>query len=597
MSNSTIAKVFLNTTQQHSTKQLMFYKKSDQWIGLSGVDIYNTVKDITFALRSIGITGDSSVAILSQNSPRWAMADYGIICAGSKSVSIYPTLVSKQIEYIINNSESAAVFVENTEQFNKVKEIKDNCPTLKTIVQMDDNCISDVDGEFNFKKFLDMGTEYSNTSDKSFESYIDDTVEDDTVTLIYTSGTTGDPKGVMLTHKNIISNVQGTLGKVDINETDTLLSFLPLSHSFERMGGHFLAFSVGATVYYAESIETVPANLVETTPTVVLSVPRLYEKMYAKVLDNVKSAPKIRQNIFWWAQSIGEQIKLIRSSGAKISPCMNFKLKIADKLVFSKLKAKVGGKLRFFVSGGAPLSKDIGEFFDSAGVIILEGYGLTETSPVLTCNTVNERKFGTVGKVLDNVQVKIAKDGEILAKGDNIMKGYFKNDKATKEVVDSDGWFYSGDIGEFDEEGYLKITDRKKNLIVTSTGKNIAPANIENALFTSEYINQIIVLGDLKSYLTALIVPQFENVVRFLESKDISLSDNEAIVSHPEVKKLYESEILRLSDGFAKYEVVKRFELLTDEFSIEKGELTPTLKVIRRGVVKNYSENIERLYS
>ncbi|MFQ6610298.1 MAG: AMP-dependent synthetase/ligase, partial [Fidelibacterota bacterium] len=353
----------------------------------------------------------------------------------------------------------------------------------------------------------------------------------------------------------------------------------------------FTAFSKGSTVYYSESIETLPQNMIDVKPTVMLSVPRLYEKMYAKVLDNIRTESNAKQKIFWWSISTGREILEYKLNGKTPPFMLRKKYGIAKKLVFDKIKDKIGGRLRYFVSGGAPLSQEIAEFFAAANVMILEGYGLTETSPVLTANTPTELRFGTVGKPLNNVEVKIAQDGEIIVRGPNIMMGYYKNDTETKEVLDDDGWFSTGDIGFLDDDGYLKITDRKKNLLVTSGGKNVAP------LVNSIYIDQAVVIGDKRNFISALIVPNFEYVSKYLTGNGISLSDPEAIIEHPDAISLFDREVQKSMESFSNYERVKKFSLISSPFTIEKGEITPSLKVVRKVVISNYSNLIESMYS
>ena len=445
--------------------------------------------------------------------------------------------------------------------------------------------------------FLDVGDEYEKGSSSSFEDLVNIAEPSDLLTLIYTSGTTGNPKGVMLSHGNMMSNVEGISKLITFDQTEKFLSFLPLSHSFERMGGHFTAFSVGAQVYYAESIETVPDNLQEVKPSVVLSVPRLYEKMYARVREGLKIAPEARQKIFWWAIGIGKQATEYRLKNQTLPFALSLKHKIADKLVYSKVKDRVGGRLRFFVSGGAPLSKEIAEFFAAADITILEGYGLSETSPVLTTNSPGNIRFGSVGKTLFNVDVKIADDGEILAKGPNIMTGYFNNEEATREAIDSDGWFHTGDIGHLDDEGYLYITDRKKNILITSAGKNVAPAPLENSLVTSPYIEQSVVLGDKRNFISALIVPSFDAVGNYLKEQGRNPLANDEIIADPDVMLLLKNEISSAMDGFSNYERVKEFSLLPRLLTLENGELTPTLKVVRKVVLENFSDSVNMIYS
>ncbi len=597
MTYSTVSRMFNQVTNDHLNRDLYFYKKDNKWRGISGSEIRSTVKDIAFALQSLGIGKGDNVALLSNNSPRWAMSDYGIICSGAATVSVYPTLIPFQVEFILSNSQSKVVFVEDQTQLDKVLQIWGNCSLVQAVIVMDDSYNGDEARVQNFKDFLDVGTKKSQESETTFEEMIEAPEPGDLLTLIYTSGTTGNPKGVMLTHGNMMSNVEGISQIITFDSTEKFLSFLPLSHSFERMGGHFTAFSVGAQVYYAESIETVPENLQEVKPSVVLSVPRLYEKMYSRVREGLKSAPEARQKIFWWAIGVGKEASQYRLENKPLPFMLGLKHKIADKLVYSKVKDRVGGRLRFFVSGGAPLSKEIAEFFAAADVTILEGYGLSETSPVLTANSPEFTRFGSVGKPLFNVDIEIADDGEILAKGPNIMTGYFDNEAATLEAIDTEGWFHTGDIGHLDDEGYLFITDRKKNILVTSGGKNVAPAPIENAMVNSPYIEQSVVIGDNRNFISALIVPSFEAVEAYLKDAGKSVSGNEAMAEHPDVLALLTAEVSNAMEAFSNYERVKEFAVLPRLFTIEEGELTPTLKVVRKVVLDHFSQEVDKIYS
>ena len=596
MSYTTISQMFDYTTNQNLTKAL-YYKKGKNWVGLTGLDIRSTVTNLSFGLRSLGMESGQNAAILSNNSPLWAMSDYGIICSGAATVSIYPTLIPSQIEYILNDSKTSLIFIENQEQYEKIKSIWSNCPSLKNIVILDNSDTGDTENVYTFNSFIEIGIEYSKLSDLTFDLLVNTAAPTDLLTLIYTSGTTGNPKGVMLSHENLIANMEGIGKLINFETDDVFLSFLPLSHVFERMGGHFTAFSRACTVYYAEGIEQVPANLQEVRPTIVLSVPRLYEKMHARIVEGLKSAPAARQKIFWWAIDVGRNYSMLSIPGKKIPLILAVKHKIANKLVYSKVRERMGGRLKFFVSGGAPLSQAIGEFFAAAGITILEGYGLTETSPVLSSNSPEALRYGSVGKPLFNVEIKIDTDGEILAKGLSIMKGYYNNEEATKEAIDSEGWFHTGDIGEFDDDGYLKITDRKKNILVTSGGKNIAPAPMENVMVASPYIEQVVVIGDKRNFISALIVPAFESVESYLIDHDKTVTSHAAIVEHSDVIALIGREVNKAMESFSKYERVKKFTLLPRLLTLEKGELTPTLKVVRRIVLSNFDEYVNSMYS
>ncbi len=436
-----------------------------------------------------------------------------------------------------------------------------------------------------------------NENNVDFSEMVSRSKPDDLLTLIYTSGTTGTPKGVMLTHGNLCANITSTVKGIEFTDDDTLLSFLPLSHVFERMGGHFSSFSKGCTIYYAEGIEKVADNMGEVKPTLMLSVPRLYEKMYTGVMEKVKAGSPLKQKIFFWSLNVGQKVVEHSLINKPVPFLLGLKHKIATKLAFSKIHDRVGGKLRFFISGGAPLAQEIAEFFSSAGIQIMEGYGLTETSPVLTTNLPDQFRFGTVGKPIDGVSINIADDGEILAKGPNIMRGYYNDEESTKEVLTDDGWFSTGDIGEIDQDGFLKITDRKKNLFVTSGGKNVAPAPLENSLATSSYIDQVVVLGDKRNFISALIVPNFDNIKTYLSSMEKSVSGNEAMIEHQDVLDLIDKEVSDAMSEFSNYEKVKVFKLLSEPFTIEKGELTPKMSIVRKIVISNNHDLIESIYN
>ena len=596
MTFSTIPEMFLNTTNNFADKYLYYYKKADQWIGLKGKDIKNVVHEISAALKSLKIENQDKVAIMSNNSPRWAMSDYGILCSGNVTVTIYPTLVQSQVDYIINDSGSKLIFVENKIQMDKAIKSQENCHDLAYIIVMNDTYEGDNDRVLNFLDFLELGNKYISDNEYNLENITTAIKPNDLLTLIYTSGTTGTPKGVMLSHENLCSNIIATTTLVEFTDNDTLLSFLPLSHVFERMGGHFSSFSRGCSTYYAEGIDKVADNMGEVKPTLMLSVPRLYEKMHTGVIDKVKAGSSLKQKIFYWSLDIGRKVSEHNLSNKEIPGLLKFQHKIASKLAFSKIHERVGGRLRFFISGGAPLAQEIGEFFSSAGIQIMEGYGLTETSPVLTTNLPDQFRFGTVGKPITGVEIKIADDGEILAKGPNIMQGYYNDPESTDKVLSKDGWFSTGDIGEF-EDGFLKITDRKKNILVTSGGKNVAPAPLENSLATSPYIDQVLVLGHSKNFISALIVPNFEIVTKYLSSINKSVSGNEAIIEHNDVIELISNEVENAMVDFSNYEKVKVFKLLSEPFSIDKGEMTPKMSIVRKVVMRNHHDLIESIYN
>ncbi|MFP5288744.1 MAG: AMP-dependent synthetase/ligase, partial [Thermoanaerobaculia bacterium] len=418
---------------------------------------------------------------------------------------------------------------------------------------------------------------------------------EDLATLIYTSGTTGTPKGVMLTHENIASNVSNALTDIDIRNDQTALSFLPLSHSFERTVD-YCYFYRGTTIAYAESVATVAQNMGEAKPHVFVSVPRVYEKVLAKVNEGAAAGSPIKQKIFAWAVDVGKRSLPWRLKNQKPPGLLGIQLGLADKLVFSKIKERLGGRFLFALSGGAPLARDVAEFFWGAGIPIYEGYGLSETSPVISVNTPKAVKMGTVGRPIPGVEVRIAADGEILSKGPNIMKGYWNMPQETAEVIDSEGWFHTGDIGELDQDGFLRITDRKKELIINAYGKNVAPAPIENSLKGSRFIGQAVVIGDRRKFLSALLVPDFEALKPWADRQGIKTASNEALIRDPQVQALFKGEVDKVNTGLASFEKIVAWELIPNEFTLETGELTPTQKVKRRVINQKYGDVLERLY-
>lgn len=591
MSYKTIAEMFIQCVEQFADNPAFFDKIDGEWQKKTYREAGDIVENLASGLASLGVQKGDKIAIISTNSSRWAFADYAITGLGAVTVTVYPTLTTPHMKYIFDDSETHYAFVGNKEQLDKTKSLIQECEHMKGYVLMDDSD-DDTDKVFGFSSLIERGKAYKESSDFDFKAIASTINPDDLLTLIYTSGTTGNPKGAMLSHNNLIANIKSGKKSIHIDESDVFLSFLPLSHVFERMVGHFSGLSSGGRVYYAESIDTVADNMGEIKPTIMASVPRLYEKMYAKIIDKVSNDPPLRQKIFWWAISVGKEAMPNICKNSRPSGWLGFKFGLAEKLVFSKIKERVGGRLRFFVSGGAPLSQEIAEFFAAANIIILEGYGLTETSPVITNNRLEDVKFGTVGKPIDGVEVKIAEDGEIICRGENVMLGYYNNEAATRDVIDENGWFHTGDIGEFDEDGFLRITDRKKNIIVTSGGKNIAPAPMEIALIASKYIEQVVVLGDRRNFVSALIVVAQETLSEWANEQGI---DGE-IIQDERTDKLFENEVSKAMAGFAHYETVKKFKLVADEWSVESGELTPTLKVKRKVVEKKYADLIDSIY-
>ena len=571
----------------------MRVKRGGRWEAISYDTLLERVETLSLGLIELGVRPGDRVGILSENRPEWAIADYACLAACCSDVPVYPTLPASHIEYILRDAGAVALFVSNHDQLNKILEIRANLPALQHIIGFDDGL--EGSGVLSLESVYQRGRLVMDRVPAWRQAALEAGPED-VATLIYTSGTTGDPKGVVLTHGNITSNVVAGLEVLPLREGDECLSFLPLSHIFERMAGHYCMMQSGTVINYASSIDAVAAEMEERRPTVVLSVPRLFEKIHSRVMENALAGSAIKRRIFFWARGVGERWVDYELSGRRVPAGLAMAYALARRLVFSKLQARVGGRLRFFVSGGAPLSPEIAKFFFAAGLPILEGYGLTETSPVITVNHPGRTRLGTVGPAIPGVEVRIADDGEILTRGPHVMKGYFNKPDATAELIDADGWLHTGDIGELDEDGFLKITDRKKDLIVTAGGKNIAPQPIENLARSSKFVSSAVMIGDRRRFPSMLIVPNFDKLVEWARQRNLLFADVAALTALPEVQEKMEREVRKTLRNLAQYEMPKKFLFLPRDFSIESGELTPKLSVRRRAVEKNFQREIEALY-
>ncbi len=586
----TLITLFDQAVQEYGDKPALAHKpKGGTYQDITYTEFGESVDAFSKGLQTLGVEKGDRVAILSENRPEWAISDFGILKAGAVNVPMFSTLTSAQVGFILKDSGAKIICVSTNEQLQKVNAITDELPSLDRIIIYNEVEEEIPEGVSQFVDVCQLGKD----SDIQLDSVSD---EEEIATIIYTSGTTGNPKGVMLTHANFISNYNAAKTLVDVSKTDVLLSFLPLSHVFERLGGHYVPIFSGAKVAYAESTFTVAQNMQEVSPTVMLSVPRLYETMHDRVLHAVQAGSSLKQKIFHWGVSVGSKVSSAIQQGKRPSAMLQLKQNIADKLVFAKLKTATGGNLRFFISGGAALPQSIAEFFHAAGILILEGYGLTETSPVISLNYPEKWKFGTVGPPIPGIEVQIAEDGEILTRGPHIMKGYFNNDSATAEVIDGEGWFHTGDIGIIDEDGFLKITDRKKNIIVLSNGKNVAPQPIESQLVQSPYVNQIMLLGNERKNIAALIVPNIDALKSWAADNDVDSSDISDLLKKREVEQLIQKEIRERLSDFADFEQVRRFALLEKEFSQEEDEMTPTLKLKRNVIIEKYADVIQEMY-
>lgn len=590
---STLTQLFFEAIDRFSSKgAALRYKQGGKWHDVTHQELARKVHHAAVGLWEVGVQPGDKVGILSTNRPEWAIADYACLTARCADVPIYPTIPGNQVAYILNDSGATAVFVADHAQYQKIAEHRQQLPSLKHIICFDGPI--EGDGVITLQELCQRGA----AAESEYPNYKQDACAigaNDLATLIYTSGTTGSPKGVMTTHRNIASNIEAALKVLDIGPEDSVLSLLPLSHTFERTAGHYVMFHSGATISYAESIDQVPANLLEVRPTIVLSVPRLFEKIYARVLENATTGGGVKRRIFFWSRNTAESWADLALAKKPIPGGLSLKKKVSDKLVFSKLKARTGGRIRFFVSGGAPLYPEIARFFYAAGIPILEGYGITETSPVLAVNPLDAPRMGTVGPALPGVEVKIAADGEILARGPNVMAGYFNNPEATREAIDEDGFFHTGDIGEFDSDSYLKITDRKKDIIVTAGGKNIAPQPIENTVKANKYVLNAVMVGDTRKFPIILVVPNSDGLELWATEEGILANPGE-FLNHPEVVTKIEAEVMGCFGELASYEIPKKVLIIENDFSIEAGELTPTLKVKRKVVEEKYKDRIEAMY-
>jgi long-chain acyl-CoA synthetase len=591
----TLTRLFFDAVQKYDRPDALQYKEGGAYRQISHRELADRVRHVALGLQELGLQPGDRVAILSENRPEWAIADYACLNSALTDVPLYPNLPAEQLPYLINDSGAVVIFCSTNAQSAKVAEVRAKCPSLKHVIGFS---ATKQPGEDMTLADLETKGKAADTPERqaAYKARALSVKPDDLATLIYTSGTTGDPKGVMLTHDNIYSNVLAAAATVPFAGRDSCLSFLPLSHIFERMAGHYLMMHTGTSIAYAESMDTVAFNMTEVHPSLVLSVPRLYEKIYARVLDNALSGSAIKKQIFFWARNVGEKWADEKLAGREPGGMLALQYKLAHKLVFSKLAARTGGKLRYFVSGGAPLAPEINKFFYAAGMTILEGYGLTETSPLIAVNSPSKFRIGTVGPAALGSEIKIAEDGEILTKGPNVMKGYYKKPEATAEVIDKDGWFHTGDIGTI-EDGFLRITDRKKDIIVTAGGKNIAPQPIENAVKTNKYVSQAVMIGDKRKFPIMLVVPNWDNLEKWAKQGNIIWPDRRQLLAMPTIQKKMEKEVLGQLHGFAHFEMPKKIGLLEHDFTIERGELTPKLSVKRKVVDKAYKDVIDGLYA
>ncbi|MBP7586552.1 MAG: long-chain fatty acid--CoA ligase [Thermoanaerobaculia bacterium] len=586
MAIRTLSELFL-VAAGFDRQACLMHKVDGRYVAVSTAELVRQVRQIAKALVDSGVRPGDRVALMAENGPHWPAVDFATLCIGAALVPIYPTLLPEGAAYVARDSGSRVLFVQGRERLEGLLEVRADMPAVERIVAIEASGVAP-EGVESLESFMARGA----AADQAWlERMAAQAKPEDLATLIYTSGTTGDPKGVMLTHDNLVSNAVTGCEVLGLEGSFTALSFLPLSHSFERLVDYCF-FYKGITIAYAESVQTVAANLLEVKPHVFVAVPRVYEKVMARVLENATAAGGLKAKIFRWALGVGREALPQRLAFAPAG----LKVKIADKLVFSKVRERLGGRFVFAMSGGAPLGRDVAEFFWGAGIPIYEGYGLTETSPVISVNARGATRLGTVGRPMPRIEVKIAEDGEILSRGPNTMRGYFGKPEATAEAIDSEGWFHTGDIGHLDDGGFLVITDRKKELIVNAYGKNIAPAPIENQLKASRWISQAVVIGDRRQYLAALIVPDFEVLKGWAAGEKLGGTIDE-LLQHPRLRATIQTEVDAVNEHLARYEQIRVWETLPAEFTLEGGELTPTLKVKRRVINVKYKAILDRLYA
>jgi long-chain acyl-CoA synthetase len=592
----TIAAAFLKTTDQWSDKVAYAYKHHGEWINISYGEVRSRAESIALALWKMGLKRGDHVAIISENRPEWSICDYAITSPGLVTVTVYPTLMEGHIQYILKNSDSKAIFVSTREQAEKIIEIKDELPDLQFMVVFDWDRSLDEEWIYDLIDFEASG-ENRDEPPFSFSDESEKTHPEDVMTIIYTSGTTGNPKGVMLSHGNLWWDATSSIETLKPDHNEIFLSFLPLSHSLERTAGNIIPMILGAKVCFATHITAVSREFREVRPTIAISVPRLFEKMYGAIQNESQMMKGVKKHIFQSAVKTGRMVsRKYRQLGKVPKGVHRIQYATADMMVFKKIRSYTGGRIKFFISGGAPLLEEIGEFFDACGILILQGYGLTEASPVTHTNRRERYKFSTVGKPIAHVEHRLTEEREILVKGPNVMMGYYKDPKATAEIIDPDGWLHTGDVGEIDVDGYLKITDRIKNIIVTSGGKNIAPSTLETELMKSPFIEQIVIIGDKRNYLTALIVPNYEEIETLAKKYHIQYDSTRELINHYKIVNTVHEEVQRLQEKFARYEQVKKIAFIPDPFSVEKGEMTPSHKIRRKVIENRYREIIDTLY-
>jgi long-chain acyl-CoA synthetase len=596
MAQDTLARIFWSRVETGGVVPAQRFKREGAWRTLSWRELGATVEEVALGLLVLGRRKGEAVALLSASRAEWVQADFAIFSAGCVTIPVYPSYTPEQLAYIVSDSGAKTLIVEDPAQLAKALEVRGKMESVEQIV-----VIQGYEGRersiFTWEEFRRMGRENRERLKSVLAQRLASTQPDDVATIVYTSGTTGPPKGVVQTHANHVAALQAASQSTKIVGGDVHLLFLPLAHAFARFEA-FIGIHRGLTTAFAENLDKVGENLREVHPDFISSVPRVFEKVYARILAGVEAGSPLKKRIFHWAIGVGREVSRLQQVRRPIPAGLALKHRIAHRLVFAKLHQALGGRLRFCISGGAPLAKEIAEFFHAAGILILEGYGLTETCPVLTVNRPDGFKFGSVGRAIPGVELRLAADGEILARGPNIAtRGYFRKPEASAEVFEPSGWFHTGDIGRIDEDGFLFITDRKKDLIVTSGGMNIAPQNIENLLKGDPFINQVMVYGDRRPYPVVLITLNPEELRKFVQAEGILSTDPAFLAKHPRVVERVSRIVEEKNASLQSYAKIKKFAVLPVDFSQDGGELTPTLKVKRKVVAEKYRDALESLYA
>lgn len=590
---TTLVEVFEYVTRVHPRSDTLNYKSGGRWVPISSDEMLSRVRHIAGGLYSLGVRGGDRVAILSESRAEWTLTDAGCMFAGAIDVPIYPTLTPLQVRYILKDSGARVLVIENEEKFLQISEILSECPSIERLVFFEKPS-GQIPNSIPLPELESRGRAFEEQQPDLINSLAQQITPDELATIIYTSGTTGEPKGVMLSHSNLVSNLIDSSGHLSFAKDDSTLSVLPLSHVLERLAMYMYLYH-GMAVYFGESLEMIGPNLREVKPTIFVGVPRIFEKILARVKEKTAEKGRLNAAVLNWAVAVGKEYAKLSVAHQKIPALLALKHKIADKLIFSKMRRALGGRIRLLISGGAALPEELGYIYIGAGLPIVQGYGLTETSPVITAGVVEDNRVGTVGKPIRNVEVRIAADGEIETRGPNVMQGYYNKPLETQAVLTEDGWFKTGDIGTIDDDGFLRITDRKKELFKTSGGKYIAPQPIEQMIKGSRFVGQVVLIGNGRRFPAALIVPDWESIESYAQLKGIKGNHTE-LCKNPRLIDLFERQIAGLTPELANYERVKKIALMPDELTIAGGELTPTMKVKRRVIDEKYREVIDALY-